>query len=507
MTKKVTVIGSGFAGLSAAACLARKGFSVTVLEKNSSPGGRARKFMAQGFSFDMGPSWYWMPDVFDRFFALFGKRTSDYYQLERLDPSYRVYYGPGDYLDVPASLPAIRDLFEKLEPGSGASLEKFLEDAAFKYKAGMGTFVYKPTLSFQDLISPSLLRSAFRLDLLKSHASYVRRFFKNPRLVGLLEFPVLFLGAGADKIPAMYSLMNYADLALGTWYPQGGIYRVIEAMTELAIEQGVTFKFDTAATSIAVTGNQARGVWSDGRFFRSDYIVAAADYHHTEHQLLESEDRSYSPAYWDTRTMAPSCLLYFVGVNKRINGLQHHNLFFDEDITPHLRDIYDEPRWPDAPQFYVCCPSKTDATVAPPGSENIFILIPVATGLEDTESVRDRYFSLVIDRMEKILGEPMRDNIIFRKSYAHADFTKDYNAFQGNAYGLANTLMQTANFKPAMRSRKVRNLLYAGQLTVPGPGVPPAIISGEVAANTLASMEQPMSPSSRIHRPSTKIKS
>jgi phytoene desaturase len=480
--KKIVVIGAGIAGLSSAACLARAGLDVTILEKNRSPGGRARKFESGGFVFDMGPSWYWMPDVFDRFFGRFEKTVSDYYTLTRLDPSYRVYYGQDDWADVPAGIPRLCDFFEHYETGSSKQLLRFLEEGSYKYDLGIGNLVYKPGRSWREFLDSRLLSGMFRFHIFQTFSQYVRKFFKNPRLISLLEFPVLFLGAPPAKTPALYSLMNYADMSLGTWYPMGGMNKIIEGMVKLCHDLGVKFFYNAEVTRIQVQGRIATGACTGGKFHPADFVVAGADYRHVEKDLLPKESQEYSEKYWDTRVMAPSCLIYYLGLNKRVKNLMHHTLFFDKDIGLHISQIYKHPRWPTAPQFYVCCPSKTDTGVAPPGYENLFVLIPVAPALKDTESIREKYFTMVMDRMEKLTGEDLRAHIVFRKSYAHNDFLRDYNAFKGNAYGLANILLQTANLKPAVESKKVRNVFYTGHMTVPGPGVPPALISGQVTA-------------------------
>lgn len=503
--RKIIVIGSGFAGLSAAASLAREGFDVTVLEKNETPGGRARQFDSAGFTFDMGPSWYWMPDVFERFFNRFGKSVTDYYTLERLDPSYRVYYGEGDYMDVPAGMQDLYELFEKIEPGSSKALKKFLDEGAFKYYTGMQNLVYKPGLSFLEFADIKLLGGVFKLHVFQSLSRYVRKFFRNPRLISLLEFPVLFLGASPTKIPALYSLMNYADMALGTWYPKGGMYKVVEAMVSVAREQGVELVYSSPVTSIECDGNTAKGVWSNNTFYPADFVVAAADYRHVEKNLLPPGLQQYSDRYWDERTLAPSCLIFFLGINKRISSLLHHTLFFDENIDIHLSEIYTRPEWPSAPQFYVCAPSISDDVVAPAGSENLFVLIPVAPGLTDDESIREKYYQHVMKRMEAVTGESIMHHVIFKKTYAHNDFIADYNAYKGNAYGLANTLLQTANLKPSIASSKVKNLFYAGQLTVPGPGVPPSIISGQVAAEQVIKLFRSGDKHSKTSRATEKI--
>ncbi|UYZ60920.1 phytoene desaturase family protein [Hymenobacter latericus] len=482
-SKKVIVIGAGFAGLAAAASLAQRGYRVTVLEKNDGPGGRARVFKAQGFTFDMGPSWYWMPDVFEQFFARFGHTPADFYNLVRLDPSYRVVFGHNDQLDVPADMEALRRMFEQLEPGAGRRLDDFLGQAGYKYRVGMSKFVNKPGRSVLEFADPRLLVDAMRLDLLENMHKHVRRFFRHPKLVELMEFPVLFLGATPQNTPALYSLMNYADLALGTWYPMGGMHEIVRGMVRVAEEQGVEFQYNQEVEQIEVLNGRATGVRTATGFVAADVVVAGADYHHVEQQLLAPEHRHYSPKYWDTRTMAPSSLLFYVGLNKRLKNVRHHNLFFDEDFNHHAHEIYEAPRWPSKPLFYASVPSVTDPSVAPEGCENLFLLIPVAPGLGgDDEATRQRYYDMIMTRLEHHTGQSVRDAVVYCRSYAHRDFIDDYHAFKGNAYGLANTLRQTAILKPTLKSPKISNLYFTGQLTVPGPGVPPSLISGQVVA-------------------------
>jgi phytoene desaturase len=484
--KKVIVIGSGFAGLAAACCLAKEGFDVVVLEKNDCPGGRARQFETEGFVFDMGPSWYWMPDVFEEFFAHFGKKVADYYHLVRLDPSYQVFFGKNDRVEIPAQMPALEALFEQIEPGSTAALRRFLSEAAYKYQVGMGEFVRKPSQSILEFADWRVVSSLFRLQMFTPMSKHVRQLFKNEKLIQLLEFPVLFLGATPQNTPALYSLMNYADMQLGTWYPMGGMFKIVEAMTSLARELGVEIRLNQKVTRIETHAGKAVAVHTaDGARHAADAFVGGADYHHIESRLLPASDRNYDEAYWNKRVMAPSCLLWYVGVNKRLSGLKHHNLFFDEDFGVHAEEIYTTPRWPGKPLFYASVPSITDPSVAPAGSENLFLLIPVAPGLEDTPEIRAHYFDVVMQRLEQHTGQNIREHIVYQRSYAHADFVRDYHAFRGNAYGLANTLLQTAFLKPKLKNRRLSNFWYTGQLTVPGPGVPPSLISGQVVADEL----------------------
>lgn len=480
---KAIVIGAGFAGLSAATKLADAGYDVTILEKNAMPGGRARVFEEKGFTFDMGPSWYWMPDVFERYFAEFGKSVADYYELVRLDPSYKVIFGPKEDIDLPANIEQLKALFESIEQGSGKKLEDFLDESKYKYDVGIGEFVWKPSLSISEFFDYRLLSKAISLDLFASFGKHIRKFFSNRRLLQLMEFPILFLGATPKNTPALYSLMNYAEIALGTWYPMGGMYEIVKAMVKLAEEKGVNIKLNEAVKRIEVENKTAQKVITDIGEYEADIVIGAGDYHHIESQLLNETDRNYSEKYWNSRTMAPSSLLFYVGVDRKVDKLTHHNLFFDEDFDIHADEIYIHPQWPSKPLFYVSAPSKTDASVAPEGAENLFVLIPIAPDLADGEEVREKYYEIVMERLEKYVGHSIRKHVVYKRSFAVSDFKNDYHSFRGNAYGLANTLLQTAFLKPSLKNKKVKNLFYTGQLTVPGPGVPPSLISGLVVAN------------------------
>jgi phytoene desaturase len=483
--KKAIVIGAGFAGLSAAAYLAKDGMDVTILEKNEQAGGRARQFKDAGFTFDMGPSWYWMPEIFEQFYNHFGKTAADFYDLKRLDPSYRIQFGVDDAMDVPAGKEALLALFEKYEKGAATKLQKFLDEAAYKYEVGINEFVRKPGLSAFEFADIRFVSALFKLNMFSSVSTYVKKHFKHPQLIQLLEFPVLFLGAKPSKTPALYTMMNHADLGLGTWYPMDGMHKIVEAMVQIAESQGVKIKLAEAVEHIEIQQGNISAVKTSKGTYQADVVVGGADYQHIESKLLPGEYQSYSKDYWESRVMAPSCLIYYLGIDKKIPNLKHHNLFFDRDFDLHAEEIYDHPQWPKDPLFYVCAPSKTDPSVAPEGMENLFVLIPVATKIEEVENTRDEYYNMVMDRMEAICKTDIRKHVIYKKSYAHKEFIQDYNSFKGNAYGLANTLTQTAIFKPSIKSKKVKNLYYSGQLTVPGPGVPPSIISGEIVSGLI----------------------
>ena len=463
--------------------MAKSGWKVEVIEKHDIPGGRARRLERDGFTFDMGPSWYWMPDVFERYFAAFGKKPSDYYQLIRLDPSYRIFWSDGP-MDIPASYEELSALLESLEPGAALKLDKFMEEAEYKYNVGINKLVFKPGQSLTELIDLDLIRGLFRLDVFNSIKSHVGKYFTHPKIRQLMEFPVIFLGARPADTPALYSLMNYADIKLGTWYPQGGMYSIVEGMHQLATELGVTFHFNKNVSEIVVEDGLAKKVVTDkGESFEADVVIGGADYHFIESKLLPQAYRSYSERYWEKRVMAPGSLLYFVGLNTKLPMVPHHSLFFDVPFDAHAKDIYVTKQWPEKPLFYLSASSVTDPSAAPEGCENLMFLIPLAAGLEgDSEDMREKYFDMMAVRLLEHTGMDIRKHVRYKKSYAHSDFINDYNAFKGNAYGLANTLLQTAHLKPSCRSGKVKNLFYTGQLTVPGPGVPPSLISGEVVA-------------------------
>ena len=482
---RVVVIGAGFSGLSCSCHLAKAGYKVTLIEKNEQAGGRARIYQDKGFTWDMGPSWYWMPDVFEKFFNSFDKEVSDYYQLDRLNPSYRIKF-KNDVLDIPSNMSDLEEMFEKIEPGSSKKLQSFLKQAKYKYDVGVKKLVYKPSRSLLEFVDLKLLLGLLKMDVFTSIAKHVRKHFKDERLIQLMEFPILFLGATADNTPALYSLMNYADLSLGTWYPKGGMNAVVKGMVELAEELGVEMRLGEEVKTFSFDNKSVISVNTEKGEYACDMVVAGADYHHIDQHLLPEEYQNYTKKYWDSRVLAPSSLLYYIGVDKQLPNLEHHTLFFDEDFRQHASEIYENPQWPSKPLLYTSATSKTDDTVAPAGKENLVVLIPVAPDIEDNEETREKYFQLIMEKLEAFTGENIRDHIITKRSYAHKDFINDYHSFKGNAYGLANTLLQTAILKPSLKNKKLKNLYYTGQLTVPGPGVPPSLISGEVVAKEIA---------------------
>ena len=483
MPRKIIVIGSGISSLSAASFLSKEGNDVTIIEKNKQIGGRARKFEIDGFTFDMGPSWYWMPDVFERFFNRFNKKIDDYFKIEKLDPGFQIIKKDLNEMKISSKWNEILKLFEDYEEGSSKSLEKFMDEAKFKYDFGINEFVYKPGDSIFELFKLDIFKNIFKLQIFSSYRNHVNKHFDNVDLKSLMEFPVLFLGTAPKDTPALYSLMAYSGIKCGTFYPEGGFGSVIDGFVKLCKELSVEFLNNTNVKKINTDGGIAKSLETNRGTFKFDTIIASADYNHVEQSLLNKKQRNYSKEYWEKKVFSPSSLLFYLGVNKKIKKIEHHNLFFDEDIENHVNEIYKNPCWPSKPLFYVCCPSKTDKSVAPVGKENLFLLMPIAAGISDSDEMREKYFEIMIKRLESYCGEEIVDHIEYKKSYCVDDFKNDYNAFKGNAYGLANTLTQTANLKPKIRNKKIKNLFYTGQLTVPGPGVPPSIISGQVVAD------------------------
>ncbi len=483
MKKTIHIIGSGFSSLAASCYLAKEGYNVVVLEKNNTIGGRARQLLKDNFTFDIGPTWYWMPDVFENFFADFGKKPSDFYELEKLDPAYQVYFDKEDSITIPGSLDEIYQIFESEEKGSSKHLKEFLKSAKYNYDVSINDLVYKPGVSPLELVTPVTIGKVTQF--FSTIRKQVRKKIKSKKLIQILEFPVLFLGAKPSNTPAFYNFMNYADFGLGTWHPKGGMYKVIEAMETLAASLNVTFKTNANVQEITVNElGEAIGLVVNEEFIPSDIVLSGADYHHTE-TLIPKMYRQYSEKYWDKKVFAPSSLLFYVGIDKKLENVCHHTLFFDTDFDVHAKTIYDAPSWPKEPLFYASFPSVTDGSFAPMNKEAATFLIPLAPGIEDTPEIREKYFNIIINRLERLTNQSVKEHILFKESFCVNDFIKDYNSYKGNAYGLANILTQTAFLRPKIKSKKVKNLFFTGQLTVPGPGVPPSLISGKIASDLI----------------------
>lgn len=484
----IIIIGAGYGGLSLAALLGKNGFNVTVLEKNEDIGGRARTFSQNGFRYDMGPSWYLMPDVFEKYFSNFEKKSEDFFKLKKLDPAYRVFYEDDEIVDVPASKEGMYELFESIEEGSSEKLKKYLEQAKYKYDTAMDKFLYKSYDSLFDFFTPSLMLAGIKLDIFNSLDSHTRKYFKSEKLRKILEYSMVFLGGSPKNTPALYSLMSHVDLEMGVYYPEHGMYDLVKAFETLCLENNVKIIRGEEAKKIVVEDRKAKHVLTkDGNRYDADIIIANADYEHVETKLIEDKYRSYNERYWKKKVMAPSALIFYLGVNKKLDKLKHHNLFLAEDWDKHFDSIFKTKEWPNNPSYYVNCTSKTDNT-APKGSECLFFLVPVAADLKDDKKTRDKMFDKIIENFEEQIGEKIKDNIIEKRIYAHKDFMNDYNAYKGTALGMAHTLFQTAVFRPTMKSKKIKNLFYSGHYTHPGIGVPMVVIASEILAKKIVDL-------------------
>lgn len=483
--KNIVIIGAGLSGLSVAPLLAKYGFNVSVLEKNGNFGGVAGRFSSLNFIFDTGPTWYLMPEVFEKYFAIFNKTSSDYYKLIDLDPSYRVFFKNNDYIDIRKDINHNADVFEKLEKGGGDKLKQYLEIAEYKYNTACNEFLYKDYNSIFDFLNKKILFEGLKLHLLSNLDSYAKSYFKIKKPRQILEFNTVFLGCSPDKTPALYSLMSHADIKKGVAYPEGGIYKLPEAFFKLGKELGVRYFFNNDVKKINIKNNKAVSVHTDKDEYEADLVLAACDYHHADSALLEDKYRSYSDKYWDRRVLAPTAFIIFLGLKKKIKSLKHHNLFLTENWEDHFYTIFNKPSWPDFPSYYVGCPSKTDPGTAPGNCENVFILVPVAPGLDDNEEIRDSFSNAIISHLEELIGEPVKNSIAFKKVTAHSDFINSFNYFRGTSLGIAHTLFQTAAFRPSHKSKKICNLYYTGHYTHPGIGMPMAVISSQIVSEMI----------------------
>jgi len=484
--KSIIVIGSGFGGLSAAALLAKDGHKVKVIEKNEQPGGRASVYKIKGFTFDMGPSWYLMPDVFEKFFGEFGEKPENYLQLKRLDPAYRVFFSKEDIVNISSDLNKNKELFEKLEKGGSQKLSEYLDKSEYQYNIAMNDFIYKDYKHFTDFLKPKLIVEGTKLHMFDKLDNYAKRFFLSDKIRKILEYTIVFLGGSPYDSPALYSLMSHVDFNLGVWFPiGGGIGQLVEAMVKIAEKYNVDFEFNNPVKKIIVKNGIVKGVETQKGIYDADIVIANADYPYVETTLLEKEYISYNNKYWDKKKIAPSAFLMYLGLNKKLESLTHHNLYFDSNWENHFDEIFHNPKWPDNPSYYVSCTSKTDKTVAPKDCENVFILVPVAPDLNDTDEIRDKYSDKILKHLENLTGEKIINSIIYKKIFTHRDFSDRYNAYKGTALGLAHTLKQTAVFRPSHNSKKVKNLYYTGHYNHPGIGVPMVIISSQILAEEI----------------------
>jgi len=485
VTNSAVIIGGGVGGLACACYLAKEGIKVTLVEKNEQIGGRASVLERDGFRFDMGPSWYLMPDVFERFFKFFDREPKDYYELIQLDPHYRIFFKDGEKIDIFSDIEKNKNTFEKIEAGSGESLVKYLDKSKITYEIGMQKFVYKDRPKLIDYFSWDVLRNAHKVKLFGSMQNHVAKYFSNSKLQQIMQYTLVFLGGSPKNTPALYNLMGHVDFNLGVYYPKGGMGNVISAMVELGEELGVEYKLNFEVDSIE--GERGSFVLKSvfGEEIKSDVVVSNADYRHTEMELLPKKMMQYDSKYWKSRVYAPSAFLIYLGVKGGIEPLIHHNLVIPVDWDDHFEKIFTDPAWPDDPAYCICAPSDTDNSVAPSGCSNMFILVPIAAGLEDSEEVRKEYRNKILEDILENTGVEIEDRIIVEEHFSVKDFLNKYNSSKGSALGIAHTLNQTGPLRPNHRSKKLDGMYYTGGYTRPGIGVPMCLISGEHTAKVV----------------------
>ncbi|OPY26640.1 MAG: hypothetical protein A4E31_01434 [Methanomassiliicoccales archaeon PtaU1.Bin030] len=486
--KDVIVVGSGFGGLAQAALLAKDGHKVRVFEKNEQPGGRASVYSEKGYTFDMGPSWYLMPDVFERYFQEFGKRPSELFDLVRLDPSYRIFFGDRKQVDISSELEANYALFDTLEEGGGDKLRKYLDESREKYEVAIKELLYRDYNKLTDFLDRRLLAQGRKLHLFENLDSFVNKHFKSDEAKKIVEYSVGFLGGSPKNTPSFYHIMSHIDFNLGVWYPRGGMREIVAKMVGLCKDMGVELRYNEPVTKLEFEGRKVRRVVTPQGSYSADIVVMNADYAHSELELVDPKHRSYSERYWENRVLAPSAMVAYLGIRRKVEQLVHHNLFLDEDWANGFDAIFDRNnhKWPDSPSYYVNVPSRTDPTAAPEGCDTLFVLIPLSTGLEDTPEQREAFYDRIMDDLERKLGTDIRSDIEVKRIFALGDFKERYNAYEGTALGLSHTLGQTALFRPVHRSKKVDNLYYTGHYCHPGIGVPMVLISSQIVRDLIA---------------------
>ncbi len=482
--KTAVIIGAGAGGLALANILARAGLSVHVYEKNGTPGGRMDILKAKGFTFDTGPSWYLMKDVFEQYFGLFNKKTSDYYELARLDPGYKVFYEDSQPICVGGDLGQTMQSFEQLEKGSSIKLQKYLDKGEANYRAALLYFLYNPFKQVSNLANKEIARAlpSFAGIFTRSLHGYVSKHFARLELQQILEYPSVFLGASPFNTPALYQLMSYLDFKEGVFYPKTkGMYAITESLCQLGKDLDVNYHYDADVSKILVNNGAAYGVVANGKTVAADLVISNADLHFTETKLLEQQHQSYSKRYWSKRKAGPSALLLYLGIKGSLPELEHHNLFFVKNWRANFDKIYKEKVWPKQASIYVSRTTATDPSTAPKGHENLFVLVPLPPGTTEADYNVDEYVDAYLAQLEEMSGiADLRQRIVFKEIRTPDHFGLEFNAWQNTALGMSHTLRQTAFLRPSVKSKKVANLYYVGAGAQPGIGVPLCLISAQL---------------------------
>lgn len=483
-TPSVIVIGAGVGGIATAAHLAQQGLQVTVVEKNARPGGRSDRFERDGHHFDAGPTLFVMPLLYEAEFASLGVSMHDVLDLQRVDPTYHLVFDDYSRLTLTSDMKRMYEQLEAIEPGSFQGLLRYLEEGGRHYHLAMEKLVNRDFRSATDFFSLKNLPLLYQLKPLAKHYGHMADFFNSPRLKSAFTFQDVYMGLSPFEAPATFSMMQYTELAHGVWYPKGGMYRVVEALVEIAQAAGVEFEFGTAVEQIEVYGSQSKGVvLEEGRFLKADAVVANADLPYVYQNLLPANGMTEKMM---RKRYSCSTISFFWGVDKTYPELPPHTLFLADDYRENFDSIINDLTMPDNPSLYIHAPARLDSGMAPEGEDTLIAIVPVGhldeAGKQDWRTVRDQARQVVLKRISGLGIYDLEEHIKFEVNYTPLSWRKRYNLVKGATHGLGHTLMQLGYMRPHNRHDQYHNLYFTGASTHPGTGMPTALVSGRLTA-------------------------
>ncbi|MDX1663564.1 MAG: phytoene desaturase family protein [Candidatus Promineifilaceae bacterium] len=485
--RSAIVIGAGLGGIATAARLARNGYDVTVVEKNSQAGGRCNQIWRDGHRFDIGPTLFLMPEVFAETYAAVGERMEEHLHLHRIDPTYRIYFQDGLELALTADLQKMQEQLEAIEPGSFGGLLRYLAEGHRHYKMSLKHFVGRNFYSLLDYFSPRNLPLLFQLKALVKHYDNIDNYFSDPRLKAAFTFQNMYLGLSPYDAPATYSLLQYTELADGVYFPEGGMYRIIESLVEIAESHGARFLYDAPVTAIEIADGQATGVrLEDGRTLSADVVVANADLPYVYEHLLQDEAQTEKLA---KKKYTCSAIMFYWGVDKVYPELGHHNVFLADEYKASFDRIFQDYTLPDDPSFYVHAPARTDAAAAPAGEDTLMVLVPVGHLSDEVRqewpALQARARETVLHGLKKIGVDDLEEHLKFEISYTPLDWQREYNLARGAAFGLSHNFTQVGYLRPQNRHPQYHNLYFVGASTHPGTGLPIVLLSARLTTERI----------------------
>lgn len=494
--KKVIVIGAGYGGMAIANLLGKAGYSVVVLEKNDEPGGRIAVIKKDGYVFDIGPSWYLMPEVFEQYYSLFDASANERLELIRFTPGYKVFFDDKPEVFIQGDVGKDKAVFEAIEPGAGKKLEDYVRRSSIAYHLAVKQFLYNNFSSPKDLVSWQVIKNAHRMIplALGNLDRYVSRYFKDQRLKQLLEYHMVFLGSSPFQAPAIYTLMSHLDFISGVYYPKRGMLSLVDDMKALGTEYDITYRCATSVKRIVTNDGLSTGVeLENGEIIDADIVVSNADLYHTETKLLDETARSFGESYWKKRQPGPGALLVSLGIKGVLPELVHHNLYFVDDWRGNFKAIYEDQSVPSAPSMYVCNPTKTDPFLAPDGNENVFILIPLPAGVSLDDKQEEDIANKAVAQFSKVSGiGDLESRIVTKHIFGPDDFKDRFNAWDYNAFGGESHLLRQSIFmRTPNQSKKIKNLYYVGAGTLPGIGLPMCLIGAELTYKKIVGDRSP----------------